>query len=71
MQIIRTAAMIFLAAAAGMAADDAQCLDMLRQALQAKNPETRKQGVVALAWPLSTVPLCRCWKACCATKTWK
>lgn len=57
MQIIRTAAMIFLAAAAGMAADDAQCLDMLRQALQAKNPETRKQGVVALSLASEHSPL--------------
>jgi HEAT repeat protein len=57
MQIIRIAAMIFLAAVSGMAADNAQCLDMLRQALQAKNPETRKQGVVALSLASDRSPL--------------
>jgi HEAT repeat protein len=31
------------------AATDAQCRDILRQALEAKNPDTRKQAVVALS----------------------
>ncbi len=32
-----------------LAATDAQCVDLLSHALQARNPDTRKQGVVALS----------------------
>ena len=36
-------------ATCGLAARDAQCSDILQRALTAKNPETRKQAVVALS----------------------
>jgi HEAT repeat protein len=41
----------------GSAATDAQCVELLRHALEAKNPDTRKQGVVALSLASSQGPL--------------
>lgn len=39
------------------AADDAQCVGILQHALEAKNPETRKQAVVALSLTTERGPL--------------
>ena len=39
------------------AATDAQCTELLRRALEAGNPETRKQAVVALSLAASQGPL--------------
>src|SRR6516225_8878294 len=44
-------------AACGLAASDAQCSDILQRALTAKNPETRKQAVVALSLASGRGPL--------------
>jgi HEAT repeat protein len=41
----------------GSAATDAQCAELLQHALEAKNPETRKQAVVALSLASSQGPL--------------
>jgi HEAT repeat protein len=44
-------------ATCGLAASDAQCSDILQRALTAKNPETRKQAVVALSLASGRGPL--------------
>jgi HEAT repeat protein len=54
---MKAACLFFLAAAAAMGADEDKCLDMLRHALQAKNPDTRKQAVVALSLSSEASPL--------------
>ncbi len=41
----------------GRAATDEQCLDLLRQGLQAHNPETRKQAVISLSLASERSPL--------------
>ena len=44
-------------ATCGLAASDAQCIEILQSALNAKNPETRKQAVVALSLASGHGPL--------------
>jgi hypothetical protein len=44
-------------AARGSAATDAQCSEILQRALEARNPETRKQAVVALSLAAGSGPL--------------
>src|SRR4051812_8806014 len=41
----------------GSSATDAQCSELLRHALEARNPETRRQAVVALSLASSQGPL--------------
>ena len=57
MNIRKALALVFFAAAAAGAASDDQCIDILRRALQAHNPETRKQAVVALSLASERSPL--------------
>src|SRR5690349_20028552 len=45
----RLISVLLLGASCAAAANDDQCVDMLRKALAAHNPETRKQAVVALS----------------------
>ncbi len=44
-------------ATCGLAASDAQCIEILQRGLTAKNPETRKQAVVALSLASGRGPL--------------
>ncbi len=54
---MKTLSVLLLAAAAAMAASDEQCLDMLRHALQARNPDTRKLAAMALSLSADASPL--------------
>ena len=49
--------MAAFACAAGAATDAGQCREMLQKALDAKNPDTRKSGVVALSLAANDNPL--------------
>ena len=57
MTIRNAAAILLLASGAALAVDGDQCLDMLRKALQSKNPDTRKQAAVALSLASDRSPL--------------
>jgi HEAT repeat protein len=54
---VRSAAALFLLAAAAFAASDAECLDMLRHALQSHNPDTRQQAAISLSLASARSPL--------------
>ena len=57
MEIRKAIGILLLAGATAMAASDDQCIDLLRHALQAHNPDTRKQAVVALSLASERSPL--------------
>lgn len=54
---MRVIGIVLLAASVALAATDDQCLDMLRKALQARNPDTRKQAAVSLSLSAENSPL--------------
>ena len=57
MKVWNRFSVLLAAAACAHAASDDQCLDMLRHALQAHNPEARKQAAVALSLASESSPL--------------
>src|ERR1035437_5845396 len=57
MRWILVVSMAAALATRGLAATDAQCTGILQRALNARNPETRKQAVVALSLASGSGPL--------------
>jgi len=57
MECMKAIGILLLAATAAAAVTDDQCLDMLRKALEARNPDTRKQAAVALSLTAENSPL--------------
>jgi HEAT repeat protein len=57
MRWILVSSMAVVLASRGWAATDAQCIEILRRALDARNPETRQQAVVALSLSSGRGPL--------------
>lgn len=54
---MKAACILLFASAAATAANEDQCLDMLRHALEARNPETRQHAAVALSLSKEDSPL--------------